>query len=159
AAAGITGNAAHGYWIIGWYQPGGNKRTQKRNGPLRPAARIGDEARLGDFVGLGPVHLGKAVSPSFAVTVGGGGVDDTRAAVLDQRDALSRRVVWQAENGYVGGVEELGARGRILASLQRDRDEFDIRAAFEPRADLETGSAVFAVDEDLCHSTKLPNDR
>ena len=79
----------------------------------------------------------------------GRGVDHARSGVADQRHALLRRVVGQAEDGDVGLAQEVGARGRILAALDRDRDDFDVVAAGKPRPDLQAGGAVFAVDEDF----------
>ena len=63
------------------------------------------------------VHLGKAVGPAFGDAVRRRGVDHARGVVADQRHALARRIVGQAQDGDVGGVQEVGAGGRILAPL------------------------------------------
>ena len=76
---------------------------------------------------------------------------------VDQRHALPRRIVGQAEDRDVGGVEELGARGRVLAALGRNRDDLDVVAAASRAPDLQAGGAVFAVDEDFrFHASKVP---
>ena len=59
----------------------------------------------------------------------------TRVVSLAISDTLSlRRIVRQAQDRDVGGVQELGARGRILAALGRHRDDLDVVAAGQPRS-------------------------
>jgi hypothetical protein len=67
--------------------------------------------------------------------------------VADQADRLARRVVRQAEDHQVGGVEQLGPGGGVLAAFGRDRQQLEVRAADQPLADLQAGGAGLAVDE------------
>ena len=76
--------------------------------------------------------------------------------VVDQRHAFLRRIVGQAQDRDIGRVEEVGARGRILAPLGRDRDDLEVVAAGKPRPDLQAGRAVFAVDEDFRFHASRP---
>ena len=157
AAAGIAGDAVHGDRKAGRDEPGLDQRTQRRDRPLRPAAGIGDQLRAGDRLRLLSVHLRKAVGPALGDAMRGRGVDHACAGVADQRHAFLRRIVGQAEDGDVGLAQEIGACGRVLAALDRDRDDLDVVAAGKPRPDLQAGGAVFAVDEDLrFHASQNP---
>ncbi len=95
------------------------------------------------------VSLGEAVGPAGGGAIGGRGVDHPRAGLLDQADGFARRVVGQAQDHRVGGVQQLGAGGRVLARGPGRWRSGEVVAAFQPLADLQAGGAGFAVDEDL----------
>jgi len=83
----------------------------------------------------------------------GRGVDDTRGIVaVEQRHGLARGGVRQAQDGDIGLTQEIGAGGRVLAVRLGDRQDVEVTALRQPRPDLQSGGAVFAVDEDFrCH--------
>ena len=82
-----------------------------------------------------------------------------RRVVVDEADRLLRRIVRQAEDDGVGRVQQLGARGRVLALAGIDRDELQVAPALQPLADLQAGGAGFAVDEDFrTHGSNLMNE-
>jgi hypothetical protein len=60
-------------------------------------------------------QLGQAEGPARRDAVRGAGVDDAGVGVGDQRHRLARGGVGQAQEGHVGGVEQAGALGRVLA--------------------------------------------
>ena len=149
AAAGIAGNAGIGDGKVVRHQAGGDERPEGGDQAERPAAGIGDETGLGDAPGLLAVHLGKAVDPARRDAMGGRGVDDAGMGVLDQRDAFPRRLVGQAEDGDVGGVERLLAGGQLLAALRGQRNQREVGPGAEAFPDFNAGGAGFAVDEDF----------
>ena len=77
------------------------------------------------------------------------GVDHAGGVVGDERDAFARGVVGKAQDGHVGGVEELGPCLRVLAALDRRRDDLDVVAAGQQGPYLQARRSVFAVDEDF----------
>ena len=113
---------------------------------------------LATFCFCSGYELGEAVRPALRDPVRGGGVDDDGVGIGAHRDCLDRRVVGEAEDGGVRGVEKLGALGGILAIVAGERDDLDIVAAGEPVADLEAGRARLAVDEDLFRRHRIDAD-
>ena len=129
--------------------PGIHQRPGQRDHAGGVAPRVGDALGAGHLLLLLGVELGEAVRPAFRDPVRGGGVDDDGVWIGAHRDRLDRRVVGEAEDGGVRGVEKLGALGGILAIVAGERDDLDIVAAGEPVADLEAGGARLSVDKDL----------
>ncbi len=88
--------------------------------------------------------------------MGGGGVDDAGAIVVDQRHALTRRIVGQAQDHEIGIVQRRAPRRGILAQIAVERDEIDLGAPGQPFADFQAGGAGSAVDEDRTpHGSRL----
>jgi hypothetical protein len=84
--------------------------------------------------------------------VRGAGVDHPRTGVagaVQQRHGGARRVIGQAQDHAVGCVDDVALGRFILGALARQADDLDVAAASQPLADLESGGAVFAVDEDF----------
>ena len=128
-------------------QPGVHERAKPGDGPLRPAARVADATRPADRVGLLGPDLGEAVGPALARAVGGGGVDDPHRVALDQRCALARRTVGQAQDRDVRGVQQAPALLDVLALARIDLEQGQVGAPGEPLADLQARRAGLAVDE------------
>ncbi len=149
AAARIAGDAVDGDREVGRQQARLDQRAKGCDGTLRPAAGIAHPSGIGDGLGLAPVHLGEAIGPAVGHAMRGRGVDHAGGVVLDQRHAFLRRIVGQAEDGDIGGVEEALALLLVLALLGRDRDELEVATGGEALADLQTRGTGFAVDEDL----------
>ena len=89
-------------------------------GPCGQQPGLVTRLALAMSVRLARGHLGKAIDPAFGDAVRRRRVDHPRGVVLDQRDAFLGRIVGQAEDRDVGGVEEALALGEVLA-LVRDR--------------------------------------
>ena len=119
SAARIAGNAIDRDREIRRQQAGGDQRPQCRDRSLRPAAGVGDALRRGDRLRLFLVHFGEAIRPAFCHAMRRRRVDDLGGVVGDQRDAFLRRIVRQAQDRDIGGIEEFGARRRFLAALGR----------------------------------------
>ncbi len=156
ATARIARDAINGQRDVGRQQAGFDGGAKRRDGALRPAAGVGDAHGRGDGGGLIFVHLGKAIGPAVSGAEGGRGVDDPGRIIVDQRHAFARRIVRQAEDGDVGGVEQPLAFGHILALVRIDRDQFEIAPVGQPLADLQSCGAGFAIDEDLCDHGAAP---
>jgi hypothetical protein len=103
----------------------------------------------GDALRLAGVEFRQPVDPVWIGPVRGAGIDQARSRVLDHGRGLARRVVGQAEHREIGGVEHLGARRGVFACVFRQAQELDIGAPFQAFADLQSGGADLAIDENL----------
>ena len=116
------------------------------------AARHGDALGVAQALALALVQLGQAVDPVVIRTERGAGVDDAGVRVVDQRDGLARGNVRQAQECDIGGIQEFGALGRILALVFGDAQELDIVALRQIVEQAKAGGAFLTVDENLeCH--------
>jgi hypothetical protein len=159
AAAGIAGDAVDGEGPVRRRQPGLDERPHQGDEAGRPAARIGDPARDPDHLALAAGHFREAIGPVRRGAVGGGGVDDAHAGAFDQGHGLARRLVRQAEDHRVGGVEQLAARLDVLAALGGDGHDLQVAPAGQPLADLDAGGPGLAIDEHLGHGSAPSADR
>ena len=75
-------------------------------------------------------------------------VDDAGARVVDQLDAFPRGIVGQAQDDEGGVVQRLTPCLRVLALGVVERDQRDLVAPVQPFANLQSGRAGRAVDED-----------
>ena len=65
--------------------------------------------------------------------------------------------VGQAQEGHVGGIQQAGALGGVLALVGVDAQHLDVGALREILVDAQAGRAFLAVDEDAvssCHGSR-----
>ncbi|KAG1430298.1 hypothetical protein G6F57_023036 [Rhizopus arrhizus] len=103
---------------------------------------------MGDQVRLPRVHLGKAVHPAGCGAMRRAGVDHPHLRVHDGRRGLAGRLVGQAQDGPVAGVDGFGAALRVLALGLGQRQQAQVGAAVQAFVDLQAGRALVAVDKD-----------
>ena len=77
------------------------------------------------------------------------GVDHLDRRVLDHGDRLARRLVGQAKDGQVGGVQHPGAGGGVLAVRFGEAQKFHVGAARQPGADLQARRTGLAIDKNF----------
>ncbi|MCY1379139.1 hypothetical protein D9M69_668290 [compost metagenome] len=73
------------------------------------------------------------------------------AHAVDHGDGFDGRIVVQTEDDQIGLRHEVALGFGVFAALRRDAQQFDSRHALQALANLQTGGAGFAVDEDLGH--------
>ena len=149
AAARIARHRVHGEWPVLRHDARRDERPRQRDRARRIAARIGDARGARDRLPLPRRHFRKTVDPAIRHPVRRRGINDARRRIADQRLALLRRLVRQAQDHDVGLVQRFFPRARILALLLAQRNEVEIVAALQPRPDLQPRRPRFAVDENL----------
>ena len=117
AAAAVAGDRVDGDRHGRRDDLGVDERTQQGDRARRVAARVGDEARGADRLGLARREFRKAVGPSRRHAMRGRGVEHARAVRHggDQGDRLARGVVREAEDDDVDLGEQRLLRGDVLA--------------------------------------------
>ena len=79
----------------------------------------------------------------------GRGVDDACVWIVNQGHRFTCRVVRQAQEGDVGGVDQALALGDILALLRINAQYLDIGTARQILVDLQARCAFLAVDKNF----------
>ena len=79
------------------------------------------------------------------------GIDHAHIGVVDQGNGFARRIVRQAQNHQIRGVQRGLAGRRILALRVAELKEFQIGTAGQPLANLKPGRARRAIYEDFRH--------
>ncbi len=145
AAAGIAGHGVARVRPIGREQGGLDQRRDQRDEPGGVAPRIADAQRTRH--GVAADQFGKAISPACRDAVCGGGVDHAGGVVGDHRHRRHSRIVRQAQDHEIGGVECFCPRRIVLAAGFGQGDQGKFAATREPIGDFQPGRADCAVDE------------
>ena len=93
-------------------------------------------------------ELRQAVHPAVGNPMGRAGVEDLGVACLEPLGGLGRRVVREAQDGDVGGLETLSPSLRVLALRLVDLEQLEIVAGDQPVTDAQARRARMTVDED-----------
>jgi len=93
--------------------------------------------------------LRKTIGPARRNPVRGRGIDHAGHIIGDQRDRLARRIIGQAKDRDIGGVQRAGARLRILALGIIQHDQAELTPPRQPVSDFEASRPRRAVDKDL----------
>ena len=136
----------------GGQQPGLYERLHQYYKAARMAARRGHALSANYRLAPRGGELGEAVGPAGGYAVRRGGVHNADGGVFYHRHALAARGVGQAEHGEVAGVERCASRGRVLAGLAGEGDEFKVGPVFEPGVYAQPGRTGAAVYEYLRHA-------
>ena len=125
------------------------------------AARVGDALARGDGGALALRELGEAVGPVGGRAVRRGGVDDAGVGVLHETHGLAGRVVGQAEEHDVSGVDEALALVEVVALVLVDAQQLQVVARADAVEDLQAGRAALAIDVYLgpCHGVSFVQRR
>ena len=110
-----------------------------------PAADAGNPHSLA----LSRRQFGQTEHPAGLRAVRGAGVDHTGVGVGHQRRGFARGDVGQAQEGDVGGVQQAGAFGGVLAAVGRDAQHFDVAPLRQVLIDPQAGRAFLAIDKDV----------
>ena len=110
------------------------------------AARVGDALARGDGGTLVGGQLGEAVGPVGRGAVRSRRIDDAHVGVVHERDRFARGVVGQAEEDYVGGVEEATALIAVVAFVLGDAQQLEVGAGADALEDLQARSPALPVD-------------
>ena len=74
-------------------------------------------------------------------------IDDLNFRVANQGHGFARRIVGQAQENHVSFVEQPRPLGWVFALGGVDREQRQIRAAFQPLPQLQPGCACLSIDE------------
>ena len=77
------------------------------------------------------------------------GVDDAGLRIGDQGGRLLRCSIRQAEESHIGGVEQAGPFGHILAAIGLDAQYLDVRPLGQNLMDAQAGRAFLAVNKNF----------
>ncbi|MNL27759.1 hypothetical protein D3C87_1493680 [compost metagenome] len=148
AAARIARHRMHNHRIVGGHQPRLDQGAQQGDGARGVAAGVADPLGLRDHVGLPRAHLRKPVHPTRRGAMRRTGVDDAHRRVHHRRRRLARRLVRQAQDGHVTGVDGVGTALRILAFGLGQRQQAQVGTAVQTFMNLQAGGALVAVNKD-----------
>ena len=88
------------------------------------------------------------------------GIDHARAVIGDQRNRLTRGIIWQAQDGDISRVQRFGAGFGVLALGIAQRNQAELVAPGQPVGDFKARGARRAVDEYLCgHGSSAASGR
>ena len=113
------------------------------------AAGVGDALAGADLGALLRGQFGQTESPVRIDAMRCRSVDDAGIRVVDEGDRLLGCIVWQAQEGDVGFVDQPFALGEILAFVGVDLEQHDIAALGEIFVDLQAGRTFLAVDKNF----------
>ena len=136
AAARIAGDRMRRNLRSGRQQAACNQRPERQNEGGSMATGIGDALAGANPLALRAIEFRQAVDPARMDAMRRRGVDDAGRRVFGQRHRFPRRIVGQAEEGDIGGVDQPLALGRVLAFVRVDAQHLDIVALREVFVDL-----------------------
>ncbi|MNT24948.1 hypothetical protein D3C72_1604480 [compost metagenome] len=137
----------HDRRIVRGHQARLDQRPQQGDCAGGVAPGVAHSQGLRNPLSLAGAHLGKAVHPAGIRAVGGTGVDDPDLGIDDGSRRLPRRLIRQAQDRDIAGIDRLGAPLRVLAVGLGQRQQPQIAAPVEPFMDLQAGGALVAVDK------------
>ncbi|MDT4821170.1 hypothetical protein FQZ97_543330 [compost metagenome] len=146
-AARIARYRMHRHRVIGRHQACPDQRAQQRDGAGGIAARVAHAQGLRNQPALVRIHFGKAVHPSRVRAMRRTGVDHADRRIHDGSRRLARRLVGQAQDRHVAGVDGLGAALRVLAFGLGQRHQLQVGSPVQAFMDLQARGALVAVDE------------
>ena len=150
AAARIARNGVDADGIVGRQQARIAQRADKRNCTGRIAARIGDEARLGNAFTLTFGQFGETIGPVRVHAMSSRSINDTgRVMAFEQGNRFLGSIIRQAQDRNIGCAQIVGAQVLVAPLGFRNGDHFKIVAFGQTGADLQASGAVFAINEDF----------
>jgi hypothetical protein len=159
ATAGVAGDRQGVDRQPGRHQVGIHQWPQQQDEGAGVATRVGDALGLAQPFALSRGQFGQAERPVGVGAVRSAGVDQAGARVVNHGRRLARGGIRQAQKGHVGGVEQAGPLGRVLAVLGIDAQQLDVAATRQVFVDAQAGGALLPVDVDLeCHALPLAHN-
>ena len=147
ASAGVTGQGVGAQGMVRGNQTQLDQGIHGGNEARGVAARVGHPLGTGDPRPMVGGELRKPVVPTRGGAVGGGGVDHPGVGIVNHGHRLPGRLVGQAQEDQVGGVEAFLPFRRVLALFLVNEKKLDILAGGQPVVDLQAGGALPSVDE------------
>ena len=147
AAAGVARNAGAAERIVRRGQPQLHQRPRDADKAAGIAAGHRHAAGIFDLLLLA-LQLRETVVPRCIGAEGRGGVQHLDVGAEKRHDLFGRRIR-QAEEGEVGGVDDLRPLVHILASLRRDAQQLNVRPGGQTVGDAQARRARRTVDKDF----------
>jgi len=131
-----------------------HQRTDQGDGAGGVATGVGHALGLAHRRRLLSGHFRKTIDPAVLAAVGGRGVDDAgpmAGQAVNHGHRFARGLVVQAQHHQVGLGHEFALGLGVFAACRVDAQHLDLGHQGQPFADLQTGGAGFAVDENFGH--------